>query len=166
VSRHEPPNYGCPFCAVVAGRESDVNARADVVFRDAQTTALISPKWWDAAPGHVIVVPNEHVENVYDIDDDLLASVYRTAKRLACALKQAHGCEGTSMRQHNEPGTGQDVWHFHVHVFPRTLNDGLYERNAEARWLTRCATAIARSLARSTRTSMTVGRRWLRSAQR
>jgi diadenosine tetraphosphate (Ap4A) HIT family hydrolase len=107
VSRHEPPNYGCPFCAVVAGRESDVNARADVVFRDAQTTALISPKWWDAAPGHVIVVPNEHVENVYEIDDDLLASVYRTPKRLACALKQAHGCEARRCGSTTNPVLGR-----------------------------------------------------------
>ena len=37
------------------------------------------------------------------------------------------------MRQHNETGGGQDVWHFHVHVFPRHVDDRLYERNAETR---------------------------------
>lgn len=143
MSRHEPPNYACPFCAVVAGCATEANAQADVVFRDDQTTALISPKWWSAAPGHVIVVPNSHVENIYEIDDDLLASVYRTARRLACALKQALGCQGTSMRQHNEPGGGQDVWHFHVHVFPRSRGDALYERNADTRWASEAERASA-----------------------
>jgi histidine triad (HIT) family protein len=133
VITHEPDGYECPFCAVVAGRETDWNAQSDVVFRDEQTTAFVCPKWWVAAPGHVLVVPNAHVENVYEIDDSLLGSVYGTAKRIGRALKASQDCGGTSMRQHNEPGGGQDVWHFHVHVFPRDADDGLYERNGETR---------------------------------
>lgn len=130
---HEPPGHECPFCALVTGGETEWNKQTDVVFRDAATTAFICPKWWDAAPGHVLVVPNEHYENIYAIPDGSLAAVYRTAKVLAVALTSAYGSEGTSMRQHNEPGGGQDVWHFHVHVFPRRADDQLYERNAETR---------------------------------
>jgi histidine triad (HIT) family protein len=110
--------------------------QTDVVFRDDATTAFICPKWWEAAPGHVLVVPNDHYENVYTVPDTTLGAVYRTAKRLAMALASLNGCEGTSMRQHNEPGGGQDVWHFHVHVFARRANDQLYERNAETRLTT------------------------------
>ena len=150
MTSHEPRDYACPFCAVVARRETEHNAQADVVFRDEETTALISPKWWDVAPGHVIVVPNAHVENVYAITDEQLASVYRTAKRIADALKEATGCEGTSMRQHNEPGAGQDVWHFHVHVFPRWVDDGLYERDSEARWVSPTERALAAERLRAT----------------
>lgn len=51
----------CPFCDVAAGRETQADALSDVVFRDELTTAFVSPKWWEADPGHVIVVPNEHV---------------------------------------------------------------------------------------------------------
>ncbi len=130
---HEPPGYACPFCAVVEGREGALNSQSDVVLRDAGVTAFVSPKWWEAAPGHVIVIPNEHYENVYSIPDPLLAAVYAAAKRIACAFRESCGCEGTSMRQHNEPGGGQDVWHFHVHVFPRRRDDLLYERNSSTR---------------------------------
>ena len=133
MTSHQPPGYTCPFCAVVAGRDTSWNAQSDVVFRDAATTAFISPKWWDAAPAHVLVVPNEHFENVYVIPESLLGSVYATSRRIACALKASHECDGTSMRQHNEPGGGQDVWHFHVHVFPRRERDRLYARNGETR---------------------------------
>lgn len=31
-----------------------------------------------------------------------------------------------STRQHNGPAGNQDVWHYHLHVFPRYSNDGLY----------------------------------------
>jgi histidine triad (HIT) family protein len=55
VITHEPDGYECPFCAVVAGRETDWNAQSDVVFRDEQTTAFVCPKWWVAAPGHASV---------------------------------------------------------------------------------------------------------------
>ena len=50
-------------------------------------------------------------------------------------MKTAYGCEGISTRQHNEPAGMQEVWHFHLHVFPRYLDDGLYARTAE-RFLT------------------------------
>jgi histidine triad (HIT) family protein len=106
------------------------------VWRDERTTAFISPRWWPKNHGHVLVIPNEHVENLYAIDDELLCAVYSTAKRVAIGLKAAYECDGTSTRQHNEPAGDQDVWHFHVHVFPRYDGDRLYQRHEEKRWTT------------------------------
>lgn len=127
------PEYACPFCAIAVGEETAYNAQSDVIHRDALTTAFVCPKWWAAAPAHALVVPNKHYENVYSIPDAELAAVYATAKKVAIAIRSAYACEGTSMRQHNEQGGGQDVWHFHVHVFPRQADDRLYERNTETR---------------------------------
>jgi histidine triad (HIT) family protein len=132
---HEPPGYDCPFCRLLRGVETEHNRLSDVVWQDAETLAFISPRWWPANPGHVIVVPSEHVENLYEIGDGALAACYATAKRIAIAMRRAYGCTGTSTRQHNEPGGNQDVWHFHVHVFPRAEGDGLYPREAECEWV-------------------------------
>jgi histidine triad (HIT) family protein len=82
----------------------------------------------------VLVIPVEHVKNLYEIDEVLLGTVHATVRRIATAMRSAYGCAGTSTRQHNEPGAGQDVWHLHVHVFPREPDDGLYARDAEFRW--------------------------------
>ena len=41
-------------------------------------------------------------------------------------MKAAFGCPGVSTRQHNEPAGDQEVWHYHLHVFPRFPGDGLY----------------------------------------
>jgi histidine triad (HIT) family protein len=104
------------------------------VWRDAETTAFISPRWWPGNPAHVIVIPNDHFANLDEIPEPALAAVYATAKRIALALKGTRDCDGTSTRQHNGSGAGQDVFHFHVHVFPRFTEDGLYARDAEFRW--------------------------------
>src|SRR5690242_15070530 len=109
-SSHQPPDYDCPLCQIIAGRldASGVIEKGDVV------TSFISKRWFPRNPGHVLVVPNEHVENVYAISDELLGRVYAEVRRVAIALKAMYECDGTSMRQHNEPAGDQDVWHFHV----------------------------------------------------
>jgi histidine triad (HIT) family protein len=132
---HEPDGYSCPFCRLVAGGEGRWNLQDDVVWRDDRTTALVAPRWWPRCEGHAIVIPNEHVENLYEIDDALLGDVYATVRRVAIAIRKAYACAGTSTRQHNEPAGYQDVWHLHVHVFPRFEDDGLYTRHAESRWV-------------------------------
>lgn len=126
---HEPETYLCPFCDWLAGNETDYKQNSDIVFQDETVTAFIAPKWWVNNPGHVIIIPNQHVENLYDMPDELLSSVYTAAKRIAIAMRTSYGCTGTSTRQHNEPDGNQDVWHFHVHVFPRYKNDQLYQNH-------------------------------------
>lgn len=124
----------CPFCRLLSGQESELNNSADIVFRDQNTCAFISPKWWKSNPAHIIVVPSDHFTNIYDIPEDVLGRVYATAKKVSQAIRDCYACDGTSMRQHNEAGGGQDVWHFHVHVFPRFHGDRLYERNGQTRF--------------------------------
>lgn len=132
---HQPAGYLCPFCRVVAGEdlEDGYTKQTDVVLRDDTVTAFVSTGWWPANAGHVLVVPNAHHENVYDLPDAVLAAVQVAGKRLALALKATYGCDGTSFRQHNEPGANQEVWHYHLHVFPRYAGDRLYVRTPERR---------------------------------
>ena len=80
-------------------------------------------------------MPDRHVENLYDITPQELGAVYATAQLVASAMRRAYGCQGTSTRQHNEPAGNQDVWHFHVHVFPRYDGDDLYLSHDRARWV-------------------------------
>ena len=138
IHSHEPEGYRCPFCVVAAGQDCEDNwtKRTDVVWRDSVVTAFINSAFWPANPGAVVVIPNEHYENIYDIPDDILAAVQVAGKRIALALKAAYACDGTSFRQHNEPAGSQDVWHYHLHVFPRYHGDELYLRGRERRFVT------------------------------
>jgi histidine triad (HIT) family protein len=99
---------------------------ADVVWRDDETLAWLNPRWWGKNHGNVIVIPNAHAENMFDLDGNQAAAVHATACRIGLAMLTAYGCDGVSTRQHNGRGANQEVWHYHLHVFPRYPEDGIY----------------------------------------
>jgi hypothetical protein len=78
-------------------------------------------------PFSTLVIPNEPYENLYEVLEELLSPVHVFTKRLALTLKQVLACDGVTIRQHNEPAGGQDVWHYHVHVVPRFTGDLFHE---------------------------------------
>lgn len=137
MNDHAPSGYVCPFCRFVQGNETPANTRGDVVYEDDEVLAFVSPRWWPKNHGNLLVIPKRHYENIFDIPDEMLSRVTVVAKRLALAMKEAYQCGGTSKRQHNEPGGGQEVFHFHLHLFPRYDGDELYQRDNEYRFASR-----------------------------
>lgn len=125
---HEPNNYICPFCLVVQGVENEhvLTNQCDIVYKDKYVTAFIGAGWWNNNKGHVIIIPNNHYENIYDLPDEISARIHKIEKQVAIAFKKVYKCDGVSSRQHNEPCGNQDVWHYHLHVFPRYEGDNLY----------------------------------------
>lgn len=123
---HEPDDYACPFCRLVAGFEDERATQRDVVRCNELATAFVAPRWWPKNHGHVLVVPNAHHENLYDLPSRYGHAIHDLAREVAIAIRQTYGCDGTSVRQHNEPAGNQTVFHFHVHVYPRYAGDDLY----------------------------------------
>lgn len=135
---HAPEPYDCPFCRVTRGTPCPLpyTQPEDVVLRTDLVTAFIAAGWWPNNPGHVLIVPNEHFENLYELPGEYGATIHDASRAVALALKQVYGCDGVSTRQHNEPAGGQDVWHYHLHVFPRDVGDDLYLLTRERRTTT------------------------------
>ncbi len=131
MHNHEPPGYACPFCRLIGGGDDAINSQDDIVARNAHATALISPRWWPRNPGHVLVVPNAHLENLYDLTPGFGHAVHDLTREVAIAMRASYNCAGISTRQHNEPAGHQDVWHYHLHVFPRYPGDELYQSAPE-----------------------------------
>jgi histidine triad (HIT) family protein len=123
---HAEVGYRCPFCRVLGGEYGPYNSARDIVGRTAGAAAWISPRWWPNNHGHAIVVPVGHYENLYELPDRAGHAVHDLVRRVAVAMRGSYGCDGVSTRQHNEPAGNQDVWHLHVHVFPRYEGDELY----------------------------------------
>ena len=98
----------CPFCRLVAGGEDERRTQRDVVRRDELATAFVSPRWWPKNHGHVLVVPNAHHENLYDLPSRYGHAIHDLAREVAIAIRQTYGSDGTSLRQHNEPAGNQD----------------------------------------------------------
>lgn len=147
---HAPPGYVCPFCRIVRGIEDEhvLSRQSDVVYHDDTLTAFIGSGQWPRNQGHVLLIPNAHFENVFDLPESFGEPIQRLTRRIALAMKAEYGCTGVSTRQHNEPDGGQDVWHYHVHVFPRYRGDGLYTSSREPMSVERRAGFAARLRAR------------------
>ncbi|MDD3647555.1 MAG: HIT family protein [Candidatus Dojkabacteria bacterium] len=126
---HEPKNYRCPLCAVVKGIEGKFpyTRQADIIYKDDFVISYIASHWWPNNPGHILVSPLQHYENGYDVPSDINIRIYDFMKYISLAMRISYKCEGISIRQHNEPAGDQDLWHFHVHVFPRYTGDDLYK---------------------------------------
>jgi histidine triad (HIT) family protein len=108
----------CVFCRIVARQ-----IPASVVHEDAQTIAFMD--LGQVNPGHVLVALKAHAENVYALDDEQAAAVFRSVARVARAVRDVFAPPGLSVYQANGPSAGQTVFHVHVHVVPRYDNDGM-----------------------------------------
>jgi len=125
---HAPEGYICPFCLIVEGIENEhvQTKQSDVIYRDEFITAFVNVATWGINKGNVIIIPNHHYENLYNLPSDYSIKIHDFEKKVAIAFKEVYKCDGVSSRQHNEPAGNQDVWHYHLHVFPRWKNDNLY----------------------------------------
>ena len=124
VFNHEPDGYSCPFCRNI--RNGAADHPLEVIYRDDDVLVKMNPRWYPNNPGAVLVVPIEHHENIYGLPERLGLPIQRAVRAAAIAMKSAFECDGVSTRQHNEPAGDQEVWHHHVHVFPRWDGDDLY----------------------------------------
>lgn len=58
-------------------------------------------------PGHVIVVPVHHYENLYAMPVSGLHACIDVAQAVALAMKVRYGAAGITLRQNNEPAGSQ-----------------------------------------------------------
>lgn len=103
-------SWTCVFCDIVAGR-----APAEVVREWDESIAFVPLD--PVCPGHVLVVPREHV-------NDALYAPYITGQTFMRAAEYAHGIECNLITSCGAAAT-QTVKHLHVHVVPRRSGDGL-----------------------------------------
>lgn len=125
---HEPENYTCPFCCLIRGvKDPQVySVQSDIVYHDDHVTAFVASHQWPDNAGNILVMPNAHFENLYDLPGHYAEPIHRVVRMIALALKAVYGCDGISTRQHNELAGTQDVWHYHIHITPRYHNDRFY----------------------------------------
>lgn len=133
MHNHEPVGYDCSLCQLVRGEDNPDpwTKQSDVFYRDDDLIAWINPRWWGSIEGNAVVVPNSHFENIFDLPDGLAGPIHSLTRNVAIAMMETYGCAGISTRQHNGPAGNQDVWHYHVHVFPRYDRTDLYGRKAQ-----------------------------------
>lgn len=127
ILTNTPKGYKCPICIGIRDTTSpDTLIRpSDFVYDDGMVTALINTFFMGTKnAGHVIVVPKEHFENVYDLPPLVGHQIFDVSQKIARAIKEAYACDGIKLIQNNEPAADQHAFHYHLHVFPRYHDDG------------------------------------------
>ena len=121
-------DYKCPICLAVDGVESKETMimQDDIFYRDDLIMALVNSKFVLKNPGHVIVVPLKHYENIYNLPQAEAERIMKVSKKVVVALKEIRRCDGITIQQNNEPAGGQHAFHYHMHVFPRFNDDEFY----------------------------------------
>ncbi len=84
---HERAGYDCPFCLIQRGVHDERNRPADVVAVTEHAYARISPKWWPANDGAVLVIPRAHHENLYGIPTEAGHAVWDLTQQVAVAMR-------------------------------------------------------------------------------
>jgi len=108
----------CLFCGIVAGEvpgqivDSDEHA---VAFMD------INP----ATRGHALVVPRQHSADLMEVSDEDLTHTMLAARRLARRIRDTLEPDGFNILNSCGSAAWQTVFHFHVHVIPRYVDDPL-----------------------------------------
>ena len=106
----------CPFCKIARHEIPAV-----VVQEDNDLLAIVD--LYPATPGHILVLPKQHVENIYLMPADLGAHIMEAAVTVAKAVKQQLSPDGLNLIQSNELAAGQTIPHFHLHIVPRYKGD-------------------------------------------
>ena len=107
----------CVFCRIVAGI-----AEASVVYEDDRVLAFcdLNP----VNPGHLLIIPKVHGVGLVDLDESDGSRMFMVAQRLAAAVRGSGvRCEGVNLFLADGEAAGQEVFHVHLHVFPRYVGD-------------------------------------------
>jgi histidine triad (HIT) family protein len=108
----------CIFCKILADESP-----ASFVYRDEVCTAFMDIQ--PVNPGHVLVIPNEHATNLSELNPGTGGQIFQIGQQIAAALYASDlQCEGINFFLADGEPAGQEVFHVHLHVFPRFAGDG------------------------------------------
>ena len=94
-----------------------------MVFEDELVCAFMDIQ--PVNPGHVLIIPKQHAMFLHDLHEETGGHMFRIAQRIAVAVRRSGvKCEGVNMFLADGEAAGQEVFHVHLHVFPRFVGDG------------------------------------------
>src|SRR5690606_7205746 len=102
----------CIFCKIINGEIPSAK-----VYEDEHVYAFLDIS--QVTKGHTLVIPKEHVPNVYELQEDVAKNLFAAVPKLANALKKAYDPVGLNILNNNGEAAGQSVFHIHLHLIPR-----------------------------------------------
>jgi histidine triad (HIT) family protein len=108
----------CVFCKILRGE-----LPRSLIYEDQ--SVLVFPTLEPVNEGHLLIIPKKHSVYFSDLDEEVAAHIMKIAKKMTAALRKSKfKCEGVNLFLADGEASGQEVFHFHLHVYPRYVSDG------------------------------------------
>ena len=106
----------CLFCKIASKEIS-----SQKIYEDTNVFAFldIQPR----APGHCMVIPKSHAEDILGLDENKIAPLFSAVKKITGALQRALSPDGFTIGINHGKASGQAIDHLHVHIMPRYYDD-------------------------------------------
>lgn len=104
----------CDFCNVV-------NKKVDhaVYWEDDRVIAFLDKN--PTRLGHTLLIPKDHINDIFNIDNNLYGHLFSAAKKLSRAIKEATKAKRVGMIV-----SGFQVPHAHIHLIPINSDQDLH----------------------------------------
>src|SRR5690554_2240608 len=102
----------CLFCKIV---NHDIPSA--IIYEDDIMMAFLDIS--QTTKGHTLLIPKAHFKNVYEIDSEIISHIHKQIPNLAKAITKAFKANGINIVNNNGEISGQNIFHYHVHLIPR-----------------------------------------------
>lgn len=110
----------CVFCKII---KKEIPSK--IIFENNNNLAFLDI--FPINPGHTIVIPKKHYQNLEDITENELIELYKIVKKLAKLIRNKLSIDGYNVLQNNFEAAGQVIQHFHIHIIPRNKTDDKFK---------------------------------------
>ena len=109
----------CIFCKIINGEIPSAK-----VYENDDVLAFLDLT--QVTEGHTLVIPKKHKQNIYELEPETASKLFEAVPEIANALKANFTPEGMNILNNNDAIAGQSVFHYHLHLIPRSgKGDGL-----------------------------------------
>lgn len=108
----------CIFCKIISGQIPSAT-----VYKNSEFKVILDR--FPSNSGHILILPKEHSENIFEIDPELAGRLFKLAVQISGIMKNTLKFESMNVLQNNGVLAGQTVPHFHLHLIPRYENDNI-----------------------------------------
>ncbi len=113
------PDTGCVFCAA---EKAKIGPESLVLAKDDHCFVVMNKYPYNS--GHLLILPRQHIGNIWELDDSTLEAMARWQKRAVSILKEVLNCQGFNLGLNHGAVAGAGIpGHFHWHVVPRWGGD-------------------------------------------
>lgn len=116
--REKRPKVECILCAIIAHDSRVVDT---CVYSNSMMTVALN--LYPYNPGHLMVFPNRHIEDLAELSSDEVMEMHRLAILSMKIIRELYHSQGFNIGYNLGEVAGASIKHLHLHIVPRFRNE-------------------------------------------